>query len=450
MRIIAIKNKFKSNTMMTNSMYSLLSKAVTMIFFFVLDIFCARILDTDAYGEWVYFYAIITIVYSIVWFGVNISSKIYIAKAEVSRKMEVFVSAAVLRLVSSIMLTFVYVIAVIVLNRLQILDVQKYKHLVSLLLIGSGVVFFNSFAEFFKEIFVGLVDFKALFVVSVCEYAGYFLFGVAGLFIRRDVVSILYAFLFSLTITVCVGIWIVLKKYHLKETSVERQVVISECKKIFQYAKYIALSGIGTILLTEIDTFMLGHLRAGYDTAVYSIAKQLTSKAVHVNLALSTGMMPIFAIITMENIKEKKKQFQKVMLYNFIVTSGITICFLVLGRFMIGLLYGKKYLSAVKVLYVLLPYYVISSFSKFFVLFLDYQNKAKIRSVAFCSTILFDIILNAVLIPRFGAVGASVATDAALLPYFVFLMIETAIIFGSYGKRDEKSDSNPIREFCRK
>ena len=73
--------KIKSNTMMVNSVYSLSAKAVTMIFFFVFDILCAIILETDAYGECVYFYAIITIIYSVVWFGVNVSSKIFIAKA---------------------------------------------------------------------------------------------------------------------------------------------------------------------------------------------------------------------------------------------------------------------------------------------------------------------------------------------------------------------------------
>lgn len=444
----------KSNTMIRNSVYSLLAKAATMVLFFALDVVCARSLDADAYGEWAYFYATITIIYSIVWFGINVSGKIFIAKTKTSKQMEVFFSALMLRLFVSIVFTCIYVIVVTVLDRMQVLNIQKYEHLTSLLLIGSGVVFFNSFAEFFKEIFIGLTDFKALFVVSVCEYGGYFLFGVIGLFIRKDAIGILFAFLFSLMFTVCVGFWIIFKYYHLAEARIERQAVMLECKKIFQYAKYIALSGIGTILLTEIDTFMLGYFREGYDTALYAIAKQLTSKAVHVNLALSASMMPIFAMITETNVQEKKKQFRKVMLYNFIATFGIAMCFLLFGGFVIQQLYGEQYRSAAKVLYVLLPYYVISSFSKFLVLFLDYQNKARIRSFAFLSTILADIILNVLFIPPLGAVGASIATDAALVPYFVFLIIETGIIFESYGKSDEKSDekseNNSIGEFYRK
>ena len=153
------------------------------------------------------------------------------------------------------------------------------------------------------------------------------------------------------------------------------------------------------------------------------------------NLALSTSMMPVFANITVENVKAKKEQFKKVMFCNAAVTFGITIFLALLGNFAIRILYGEKYLFAAKVLYFLLPYYVMSSFSKFLVLFLDYQNKAKVRSIVFFMTIVFDIILNAVLIPGFGAVGASVATDLALTPYLVFLFLEAGIIFKEYHKR---------------
>ena len=427
--------KIKSNTMMVNSVYSLSAKAVTMIFFFVFDILCARILETDAYGEWVYFYAIITIIYSVVWFGVNVSSKIFIAKAETSKRMEIFASALLLRLIVSLVLTLIYLIIVFAMWRIQLFDVAKYAHLPQMLLLGSSVVFLNSCSEFFKEIFVGFIDFKALLVISSCEYAGYFVFGLAGLLISKSVYCIIFGFLISLLLTVLVGFWIILNNYHLEKTHFRREIIISEGKNIFKYAKYIALSGIGAILLTEIDTFMLGYFREGYDTAVYSIAKQISSKAIHVNLALSTSMMPVFANITVENVKAKKKQFKKVMFCNAAVTFGITIFLALLGNFAIRILYGEKYLFAAKVLYFLLPYYVMSSFSKFLVLFLDYQNKAKVRSIVFFMTIVFDIILNAVLIPGFGAVGASVATDLALTPYLVFLFLEAGIIFKEYHKR---------------
>lgn len=427
-----IIDKVKSNTMMVNSIYSLSAKAVTMIFFFLFDILCARILNTDAYGEWVYFYAIITIVYSIVWFGVNISGKIFIAKSESAKKMEVFASALVLRFLVSILLTLIYTLAITALWHLQQFNINKYEHLPQLLFLGSGIIFLNSFSEFFKEAFVGFIDFKGLLIICSCEYGGYLFFGLIGLLISKNVYSIVFGFFLSLMLTSSVGFWIVIKKYHLQKKHFRKEWLFKESRKIFQYAKYIALSGVGSILLTEIDTFMLGYFREGYDTAVYSVAKQISSKAIHVNLALSASMMPVFASITAENVRTKKVQFKKVMLCNAIVTFGITACFLLLGKFMVQLLYGEKYLFAADVLYVLVPFYVASSFSKFLVLFLDYQNKAKVRSIVFFLTIVFDMILNALFIPKFGAIGAAAATDIALAPYLLFLFVETDIIFKEY------------------
>lgn len=417
---------------MINSVYSLSAKVVAMVFFFGFDILCARILDTDAYGEWVYFYAIITIVYSVVWFGVNESGKIFVTRSQEPGRMEVLASALALRFFVSMILTMIYALAVVVLWRVQIFDMEKYQHLPWLLLLGSGVVFFNSFTEFFKEIFVGLIDFKGLLVINSCEYAGYFIFGLIGLMIRKNVYSIIYGFLLSLAFTVFVGFWIVYKKYHLGKKHFRKKMILTGGRAIFGYAKYIALSGIGAILLTEIDTFMLGYFREGYDTGVYSVAKQFTSKAIHANLALIAGMMPAFANITIENGKEKRAQFGKVMLCNGAVIFGITGGFLLFGKWMIRLLYGEKYLFAIRVLYFLLPFYVINGFSKFLALFLDYQYKAKLRSIVFFMTIVFDMILNAVLIPKYGAVGAAIATDIALTPYLLFLFVETGMIFKEY------------------
>ena len=420
--------------MLVNSAYSLSAKVVAMAFFFFFDILCARILDTDAYGEWVYFYAIITIVYSVVWFGVNASGKIFVTRSQKHRRMEVLVSALVLRFFVSMLLTMIYALAVVVTWRVQIFDMEKYQHLPWLLLLGSGVVFLNSFTEFFKEIFVGLIDFKGLLVINLCEYAGYFVFGLIGLMIRKNVYSIICGFLISLTSTVFTGFWIIFKKYHLGRKHFRKETILTEGKAIFGYAKYIALSGIGAILLTEIDTFMLGYFREGFDTGVYSIAKQFTAKAIHINLAFITGMMPAFANITMENGKEKKARFRNVMLCNGAIIFGITGCFLLFGKWLIRLLYGEKYLFAANVLYFLLPFYVISSFSKFLALFLDYQYKAKVRSVVFFMTIVLDMILNAVLIPKYGAVGAAIATDIAVTPYLLFLFVETGMIFKEYTK----------------
>lgn len=362
------------------------------------------------------------------------SRKIFISKSEDAKKMEVFASALVLRFFVSILLTLIYALVITIMWHIQIFNINKYAHLPQLLLLGSGIIFLNSFSEFFKETFVGFIDFKGVLIISSREYGGYLIWGLIGLLIEKNVFSIVFGFFLSLLLTSFVGFGIVLKKYHLQKSHFKKEHIVTESQKIFQYAKYIALNGVGSILLTEIDTFMLGYFREGYDTAVYSIAKQISSKTIHVNLALSSSMMPVFANITAENVRAKKVQFKKVMLCNGIVTFGITTCFLLLGKFMVQLLYGEKYLFATDVLYVLLPFYVISSFSKFLVLFLDYQKKAKVRSIVFFLTIVFDIILNVLFIPKFGAIGASFATDLALAPYLLFLFVETRIIFKEYIK----------------
>lgn len=61
--------------------------------------------------------------------------------------------------------------------------------------------------------------------------------------------------------------------------------------------------------------------------------------------------------------------------------------------------------------------------------FLDYQGAAKKRAFNFSISILCDVLLNLYLIPRYGAIGAAVATTVSYIPYLVLNMLEVRRLF---------------------
>jgi O-antigen/teichoic acid export membrane protein len=61
--------------------------------------------------------------------------------------------------------------------------------------------------------------------------------------------------------------------------------------------------------------------------------------------------------------------------------------------------------------------------------FLDYIGKAKKRAYNISVTIILNIGLNIILIPRYGATGAAIATSVSYLPYVILNWLEVRKIF---------------------
>lgn len=412
------------NKWFKNISYSLLGKIIAMIFLMLLDICAARILDMNNYAEWVYFFSISTMLFYIGWFGINRSAKIFISQCiDDKEKINCLAAACLLRLMFSF---FIAIMIVIVMpNMADLLGYpDKYPNLKWLLGFASVLVFFNSITEFFKEWFQGIDSFKKIFIITTVEYSGYFVFSVTGLLVYRNPRMIAFGYVVSGIVAGMIGCWFLYKLYkssfYLIDNTFKGKILA-----ILKYALPLMVISIGGLILVEMDTFMLGLLGTKEDVAIYNIAKNLCSKATHINNALTVGVMTSFASISKENFEEKKLSFRKAIRINLMVTMIVSFCFFLFAGIAIDILYGNLYSKAGELLKLLIIYYALYSISAFFSLFLDFQNKAAVRSICYLSVIVINLVLNYLLIRIYGSKGAALATDVSLIPYTIVVIILT-------------------------
>lgn len=430
--LASIIKKIRIDEMFKNTILSLTSKGISMILYMLTDIIIVRLLSISEYGEWSFFFSLISMFYWITWFGINTSTRVFVAKHTSNKKIRnTFIRAALaVRLITSTIISLIFLLnSSLLANCFGYPD--KYPNLNRLLLIGCILMFFNSMLEFFKELNIGLINFINICYLSLIEYGGYLVFGVAGVVLWKNNFGLEIGYIFTSCLTASVG-FIFMVKYFRKSYEYDKNIIKICMKEVFTYALPIMVSSIGTMILTEMDTFMLGLLTNSEQIAIYSVAKKLCSKATHVNLAISASTMTAFVILNKANIKSKVNEFKKIMLINAFISIGIALVFIVFGDIIINILYSSKYKHSVYILYILTPYYVLSSFAKFFETFLDYQKKAKIRGIFCIITVVVNLILNYYLIPLFGAKGAAIATVISMLPYSVFLVISTITVFRQY------------------
>mgnify|MGYP003311889823 CR=1 FL=1 len=98
-------------------------------------------------------------------------------------------------------------------------------------------------------------------------------------------------------------------------------------KIIIKDAFPFLLISCGTLILVEMDSFMLGLLQSSEEVAAYSIAKKFCSKASHINIAICTSTMPIFANLKSSNVDSLSDKFKKIMSTNIVLTFGVSALF---------------------------------------------------------------------------------------------------------------------------
>lgn len=423
------KYKEKTRGMITDVAWNFAAKIIAMICGFAVDILIARILGVDNYAEWGFFYTIATIMFYLTWFGISASAKVYVSKQTSILDRNTCISAGlVLRMiVSLIFMVLIFCSSNLFASMLGYPN--KYPNLLKLFKCASFLIFFNSYAEFFKEVNRGMQKYKNVFFITFFEFGCNFLFGSIGAYIFGNVMGIAYGYIVSGGIVYFLGFYLLGKSEFCNEFRNNKFPAF--LKKISSYAIPLAIISIGGMILMEMDTFMLGVISTKQDVANYSIAKQLCSKAVHVNNALATGTLTSFSLIDSKNLKEQKDRLKKVNGLNIFISCFVSLFFIVAGAFTIQVLYGSEYEYAGNIIRWLVPYYFLYSISSFLSLFLDFQGKAGLRSICYCSVLAINMLLNWFLIPKFGAIGASVASGISLMPYTLTVIILTVRCFNS-------------------
>lgn len=413
------------DTLLVNIIWSFMAKVFAMVFYFLADVFYARFLGVDSYAEWVFFFSIVNMAFCIGWFGINISSKVHIAKSDEREKC--FGAAIVIRgVISSIMLILILLLAPLIAGKIGY--PQPYENLKWLMTIMGGMTFFNSFTEFFKHFYIGIQEYDKLCAVTFLEYFSYCLFSIVFLLLYRNPVSIAFGYCAAGVVVLICNVLLLFRKYN-KNLIREGTRNFKLQGKIIKYALPLVLTSLGGLVLMEMDTFMLGLFCSKQQVSVYSIAKQIVSKATNVNMAIWTGTVASLSMITKENFAEKKSKFQKVNRLNNLVALVICICFFVFGNIAIHIVYGASYADAGRILILLIPYYFLYCISSLYANFLDFMGRAKIRALWFVSVITINFSLNYLLIPKYGATGAAVATITSIIPYTVYCLYDVWKIF---------------------
>lgn len=184
-------------------------------------------------------------------------------------------------------------------------------------------------------------------------------------------------------------------------------------KETKEYGKHVYFGRIASMGTYNSDKMLISYFVNTRSVGFYNLAMIITSPMALLSRALSTSLFKDFA--------EKEKISGKVILFNFVWLLCCVVGLVVLGKYIIVVLFSNKYLSVVPLI---LPLALAGFFQGMYQpynMFLGAKGKGKeLRTVAFIN-MLSNLFGNFGLIPIFGAIGAGWASAIACsLAYYLY------------------------------
>lgn len=176
----------------------------------------------------------------------------------------------------------------------------------------------------------------------------------------------------------------------------------------------------------QVDIFLLGFLTDSKDVGVFKSMYQISLLVIFSLTATNAIISPY---IVRNFIEKNKNKLMKMLLIfcfiNTIIAGIIAFPFFFFGDFFIELLYGKEYLVGFTCLQILIIGRLINSIFGISSQFLKMMGQEKKATKGILFGAITGIVLNFYLIPKYGIIGAAIASSVALILWNTILFILT-------------------------
>jgi len=299
-------------------------------------------------------------------------------------------------------------------------DLEKYLTVFPFLLCAAIFLNFNS------NLFKG--QGKVLLFAILSSFLNNFL--LLGLIViiynwySQDEFFLIITFFVSVFISFSISLFYI---FPIKYTEIVKNI---KSKNLLVSSLPMMISSSMIYIIFSVDILMLGIFETSENVGVYRIVTQIAS--------LNTIFIVVFGAIVGPKISklfsEKKVEELKLLVFNasklvFFVTLPILVLILLFSD-KILLFFGMNYLSGFNSLVLLAICQFLFAITGFVDLILNMTNNQKVFGKITIICAIINLLLNLVLIPRYGIFGAAIATS--------FSMILTNILAVIYIKKNLK------------
>lgn len=183
-----------------------------------------------------------------------------------------------------------------------------------------------------------------------------------------------------------------------------------QVRRIAGYASAMLIVEGAFTAFTQVDVIVIGAYLSSADVAFFQAPSRLTTLLAYPGLALAAGVAPRLSfggdgpdVISLERSLRYLLIFQAALIPPIIVWAGP----------LTSLLLGDAYADSAGVLRALAPYVFAAGFAPLLSVGVNYLGEARRRVPIAIATVLLNLVIDLILVPKIGIIGAAIGTDVA-------------------------------------
>ncbi|HPN40378.1 MAG TPA: oligosaccharide flippase family protein [Candidatus Cloacimonadota bacterium] len=183
----------------------------------------------------------------------------------------------------------------------------------------------------------------------------------------------------------------------------------------------VFLSSLFITLLIRFDVVLIRRFLSFEDLGVYAVAANIVDM-----LQMAANLVGSLLLVKMSDISDDLQRWdllKKVFLGFFLLLGAANLGFVIVGKPLLTLMYGRDFTPVYNVYLWLIPASFGLSFGSLFNTYLWSKGFPLISVVLPLIALLLNIGLNWILIPAMGIKGAALATSIAYLAWFLAILI---------------------------
>lgn len=372
---------------------SILQKVIAFVYFTLI----ARYIGAEGTGK--YFFALSFTTIFVIFVDMGFNNVLIREAAKMKDKMQRFFSTVISAKMLFAVLTYIATIVTINLMGYP----EQTRHLVYL---SAVTMVFDSFHQSIYGTLraIGDLRWEAMGIVGsqvlTLSLGSYFLF------FDFPLIFLILAFTIPSIINVIYSGTVLFLNYNIKFKPKFHKPTFVHLGKI---AVPFALAAIFERVYSNVDTVILSKMAGNESVGWYSIPKKISNAFRFFPSALIAAVYPRFSEHFKNNKEKLSYLFERGMKYLLIIAFPIAVGIMILAPDIIVQIYTKEYLNSILPLRVLMVAMIFSFVGFLTGGMLNACEKQKTQTAIVGVTMVVNIILNLILIPEYGILGASIA-----------------------------------------
>jgi O-antigen/teichoic acid export membrane protein len=362
----------------------------------------ARVLSVSEMGQYTILILIPMLLSQILTLGIQ-SANIYgIGRKLINESQVLYINLILLFLVSSVgtIVTIIFLLC---------FSTKFFPGIPSdLLLLSTLAIMPLTFVTVLPSILQAIQKFVLFNIICIIQPLILLISIVLSIILVQSIYFIFYAYITASFITFFILVGLLVKKIKPKKYSIKLFY-----KKFFSYSIQSHLSNIVTLLNYRSSLLIIGYFTSPISVGIYSVGLQLVEKLWLPSQAASTIILPKITNLINNHEKEVAEITIDTARIVFIVTLIISVVFIGVLPFAINLLFGIQYKESIIIALILLPGILAWTPSRILANDIAARGLADVNLKNALYVLTLNIVLSLILVPKFGIIGAGVATTIA-------------------------------------